>query len=271
MHIAVLDLNNQEANQGFESIMNIARKFQSETEGEIHVESFDVRAKNEFPDFDAFDVFISSGGPGSPLPIGEAWEARYFQWLNRLMDYNKYHDQKKFAFLVCHSFQLACIEWKLGHVGKRPHYSFGVVRVNKLPIANTDAVFGPLENPFYAVDSRSYEIYVNSDAEIEDGPFDVFATEFQKGEPRHKVLMAAKFSNEIYGTQFHPEAWPQGFLKAVEAPERKEQIIDSYGETYYDKMISHINDPEKLLATYNCILPNFLQMAHEELCALNTH
>ncbi len=271
MRIAVLDLNNQEENQGFQSILEIVHHFQQESMDAVEIESFDVRAENEFPDFHSFDVFISSGGPGSPLPIGEAWEARYFQWLNQLMDYNRYHDQKKFAFLICHSFQLACIEWKLGHVGKRPTYSFGVLRVNKTAEANTDVVFGDLSNPFYAVDSRAYEIYLNSDEEIAESKFDIMATEFQKGEPRHTVLMAARFSKEIYGTQFHPEAWPEGFLKAVEKTERKKQIIESYGEAYYEKMLNHINDPDKLAATYHCILPNFLQMAHQELCALQAH
>jgi hypothetical protein len=41
-----------------------------------------VRQKNEVPDL-TYDIYISSGGPGSPLDsIGSDWEAAYFSWLS---------------------------------------------------------------------------------------------------------------------------------------------------------------------------------------------
>ena len=47
--------------------------------------------------------------------------------------------------------------------------------------------------------------------------------------------------------------------------ERKETVIKNYGEEKWKSMIEHLNDPDKILWTYSHIIPNFLNIAIEEL------
>jgi hypothetical protein len=39
-------------------------------------------------------------------------------FLDSVFEHNKYNEDKKYLFLICHSFQLASIHWKLGTSAK---------------------------------------------------------------------------------------------------------------------------------------------------------
>lgn len=58
--VAILDLYNGAANLGMQSIEAIL------AEENMRFERFDVRAKNELPS-GHHDIYISTGGPGSPF------------------------------------------------------------------------------------------------------------------------------------------------------------------------------------------------------------
>ena len=77
--LAILDMNNAEANEGLRCIAQIVSEF----EDKIDYQVFDVRAKNELPDL-SFDIFISSGGPGSPLEEGK-WRQPYLNFMQTTM------------------------------------------------------------------------------------------------------------------------------------------------------------------------------------------
>jgi len=103
--------------------------------GEFHsipvsFDEFDVRGGMQVPDL-SYDVYISSGGPGSPLETeGSEWEGVYFNWLSQVENWNadQNHQNKKFIFLICHSFQLVCRQYGIGLVSRRrkPHLEFSL-------------------------------------------------------------------------------------------------------------------------------------------------
>ena len=78
LKIAVLDMYEGYANEGMRCIRQLIQDFLSKEGIEGKYEVFDVRLKNELPDL-SYDVFISSGGPGSPLPSDAEWEKNYFK------------------------------------------------------------------------------------------------------------------------------------------------------------------------------------------------
>ena len=107
--IAVLDLYYGVANQGMRCIREMLLQLRETQELEITWDEFNVRQKNELPDL-TYDIFISSGGPGSPLETeGAEWETAYFKWLHQIEQWNNEegNTQKKYVFFICHSFQLA--------------------------------------------------------------------------------------------------------------------------------------------------------------------
>ncbi len=103
MKIAILDLYEGESNEGMRCIRELVDQFKSEVNFPVSYEVFDVRQHLEIADL-SFDVFISSGGPGSPLTsLGSAWEDNYFELMDSILRHNRENPfRKKFIFLICH-------------------------------------------------------------------------------------------------------------------------------------------------------------------------
>jgi hypothetical protein len=78
-------------------------------------------------------------------------------------------------------------------------------------------------------------------------------------------MMAVRISDEIAGTQFHPEADPASMMYHFSQPERKQHIIEKYNEEKYFEMISLLEKPDKVKLTRKTVLPNFLKVALEKL------
>ena len=78
LKIAVLDMYDNFPNQGMRCIHQLLAQQQAENTMELTCDVFDVRGKLDVPGLD-YDIYISSGGPGSPLASDEAWEAPLFR------------------------------------------------------------------------------------------------------------------------------------------------------------------------------------------------
>jgi len=74
-------------------------------------------------------------------------------------------------------------------------------------------------------------------------------------------VMAVRFSNELVGTQFHPEADPVGMKMYLLQEEKKQAIIANHGEQKYNDMLSSLDDPQRIRLTQQVVLPNFLNKA----------
>lgn len=264
LSIAILDLYDGEANQGMRGLRDIISAFELEKKLNIQTRIFDVRQKQEIPALD-FDLYISSGGPGDPTESeGEAWDNKYFEWLDKIHHYNQSPEnfQKKPVFFICHSFQLACRYFKVGHLTKRKSNSFGVFPVHLLEDGEREPVFHGLNNPFYAVDSRDYQVVEPDYKTIESLGSKILAIEKERPHvPLQRAMMAIRFTDHFIGTQFHPEADPVGMLKHLQTPEKKASVIESHSIEKWQSMVDQLPDPDKILMTYSHVLPNFLQLA----------
>ena len=88
LKIAVLDMNEGMKNEGMRCIREILERIQSTQYKDLSWQEFEVRKSIQIPSLD-FDVYISSGGPGSPLEsINSDWENAYFNWLNTVNQWN---------------------------------------------------------------------------------------------------------------------------------------------------------------------------------------
>lgn len=260
--IALLDLNNNHPNQGMRNIGEIAQQFKEQSNESIEIKIFDVRFRGEMPSIEDFDIFISSGGPGTPHSEGHSWENPYYEFLDQLWEHNEKSEQKKFLFLICHSFQVASIHWKLGNICKRKSYSFGILPVHKTDEGQEEFLFQNLPDPFHAVDSRSFQFIEPSEEELEKRGAKIVALE--KLRPHihlERAVMAIRFSPEIFGTQFHPEAEPMGMLKNLEDDQNRAAMIEAYGVEKYLETVDRIDDPDKIILTQKQILPRFLANA----------
>lgn len=261
VRVAILDLYEGVPNQGMRCIREIVNQFSDEKNIEIEADEFDVRLNNEAPDL-SYDFYISSGGPGSPLESeGSKWEEVYFKWLNSVEAWNRNEANviKKNVFFICHSFQLACRHYKIAHVCKRNSTAFGVFPVHLLPNGKEETIFEGLNDPFYSVDSRDYQVIQPNHNRIKEMGGYILAIEKERPHvPLERAVMAVRFNEYMIGTQFHPEADAIGMSMYLQTAEKKKTVIDNYGYAKWESMIEHLSDPDKIMFTYAHILPNFL-------------
>ncbi|SEW11732.1 GMP synthase-Glutamine amidotransferase [Chryseobacterium wanjuense] len=266
IRIALLDMNNNQVNQGFKNIKEISEAFQQSSEENVSIKTFDVRYKNEMPNIEDFDIFISSGGPGNPHREGHEWEDKFAGFLDQVFEHNKYNEDKKYLFLICHSFQLASIHWELGNICKRKSYSFGVMPIHKTEEGEQEFLFKNLPDPFYAVDSRAYQfIEPNHDRFEELGMKIVAIEKFRPHINLERAVMAIRFSEEIFGTQFHPEANPAGMVESLKDEKYKTAMIENYGMEKYLETVDRMDDEDKIILTQAQILPRFLRFAKKNV------
>ncbi|MHA6727425.1 type 1 glutamine amidotransferase [Chryseobacterium sp. A301] len=266
IRIALLDLNNQIPNQGIKNVVDLIQKFELSCSREIQVETFEVRVEKQLPRVEDFDIFLSSGGPGSPHPSGEAWEAPYFQFLDEIWNHNQNQKTKKFLFLICYSFQLAILHWELGTISKRHSYGFGIMPVHKTEKGDKEPLFAYLPDPFYAVDSRGYQFIEPNYPVLEARGVEILALE--KIRPHvdfERAVMAARFSPHIVGTQFHPEAEDKAILEVLKDQENRKAMIENFGQEKLDLTLEQAQDPDKIKLTQSTLLPQFLSDSIKDL------
>ncbi|HMU25483.1 MAG TPA: GMP synthase [Ferruginibacter sp.] len=264
LKVAILDLYEGVENQGMRCIREILNQFADSNHLNLEKTEFDVRLRHEAPGLD-FDIYISSGGPGSPLDTeGNDWEKKYFGWLSAVEAYNNNEANvfKKKVFFICHSFQLLCRHYEVGNVTKRKSTAFGVFPVHYLPGAENEQIFSGLKDPFYAVDSRDYQVIQPNHNRLREMGAQILAIEKARPHvPYERAIMAIRFNENMIGTQFHPEADAIGMSLHLKTPEKKKTVIENYGAEKWQSMIEQLNDPDKIMCTYAHILPNFLHEA----------
>jgi GMP synthase-like glutamine amidotransferase len=261
--IAILDLYEGEANEGMRCIRQIVDQFKLDYRLDLSYEVFDVRLKKEIPDL-SFDVYISSGGPGSPLTSeGSDWERNYFGLMDAIRAHNSNNPfERKHVFLICHSFQIYTRYYGYGVVNKRKGPAFGVMSMHLTKHGKNEPLFRNLTDPFYAVDSRNYQIVSPKEERIWSGGGQILCIEKERPHIRlERAVMAIRFDGAIFGTQFHPEADSEGMYNHLIQDHRKQEVIGKHGEKKYYQMLQYLNEPDKIKLTYKTIIPGFLRLA----------
>jgi GMP synthase-like glutamine amidotransferase len=261
--VAILDLYDGIENEGMRGFREILERYKAKNDLDLSYEVFDVRKKVEVPDT-SFDIYISSGGPGSPLDSeGSEWEKKYFRLIDSLEDHNLSNtQQKKYGFFVCHSFQLMCRKYGLGDINMRRSASFGILPVHQTHEAVNEMVFEGLSDPFYAVDSRSWQVIHPNEKRFADLGMQLLAIEKERPYvdlPR--AMMAIRFSDYFFATQFHPEADAVGIKSLLLKDTKKNEVVSEHGIGKYNEMLERLEDPDKLTHTQNTMIPNFLDQA----------
>ncbi len=265
---AIIDLYNNEENQGMRCIKDILNETDCRFQDvDLQYDVFDARYKNEMATID-YDIFISSGGPGSPFEgLGEQWETKYFDLLDKIWENNKNpENSKKYIFFICHSFQLMARYFNFGKVTARNSKSFGVTQIHKTKAGEKEFILKNLPDPFYAADFRDWQVIRPNWKIIQELGAEILCLEKERPHlPYERAMMAVRISDEIIGTQFHPEADPASMYHHFRKPERKEQVVSKYGIEKYDEMLRLLEEPEAIPLTRKNVIPNFLYNAIKKL------
>ena len=243
IRLAILDLYDNTPNQGMRCIQDIVEEFD-----EIEYSVFDVRGKDQVPGLE-FDIYISTGGPGSPLEGDGVWDVRYARWLDAVWNWNLQPGApKKYVFFICHSFQIAVNHFKLAQITKRKSRSFGTFPAHKTD--EYEPLFKNLPDPFHIADFRDWQAVQPDWKRIDRMGAKVVALEkIRPHVPLERALMGIRFSEEIFGVQFHPEAEPKSMLWHFMDEKQRIQLIEEHGEEKYKRLIDDLRDRKKILLT----------------------
>lgn len=260
--IALLDMYNGEPNQGMRCIIDVVNRFSPVVSFKI----FDVRVKCELPDIKSFDIYISTGGPGNPL-IGDGnWDVKYYEFIHSLNKWNNENTIKKHVLFICHSFQMACLHFGLATVTKRNDTSFGVMTIHKTKEGLVDPLFEGLADPFYAIDSRDYQVVQPKLSIFAKKGAKIISLEKIRDHVQYeRAIMAVRFTDYFVGTQFHPEADPISFVSHLRNKEAKEKIRAMKGKRKFRNMLEDLLDDDKIYKTNETLIPNFLRIAINDL------
>ena len=268
VRVAVLDLYDNEPNQGMRCIKELLRDGDGRFSGRaLTLDVYEARYKAELPGLD-YDVYLSSGGPGSPFDgEGKPWEKRYFDWLESVWNHNRGPGtDKKHVLFICHSFQMMCRFFRVAEVTRRHSPSFGIFPVHKTPAGKREPLYRGLRNPFYAADFRSWQVVRPDARALQDLGAEVLSLEkIRPHVPYERAVMAVRLSPELVGVQFHPEADPDGMYAHFIQPQRKAHVVEHHGLAKYNRILHRLRAPDFIAHTHATVIPNFLQNAVEAL------
>jgi len=271
--VAVLDLYNGEPNQGMRALRALLTESHKRFYGlPLAFDVFETRLKEEVPALD-YDVYLSSGGPGSPFDgEGHRWEHRYFAWLDALWNHNERHGgshvgtDTKHVLFICHSYQMMARFFDIADVVERRSESFGIFPVHMTEAGSADALFEHLPDPFFAADFRHWQVVQPNGSAMDALGAVVLAVEKQRQHvPLERATMGIRLSPEMVGVQFHPEADPPGMQKHFKERERMQLIVRRHGEAKYHRIMHRLRNPAFLKRTHDTVIPNFLRRAIETL------
>ncbi|MEO6524096.1 MAG: GMP synthase [Mucilaginibacter sp.] len=264
---AIIDLYDNYPNQGMRGFQDLLNQYKEKHDVNLTYQVFDLRGKNEIPGTE-FDLYISSGGPGNPIDTADTeWERLYWNLIDAIEAHNQSDaPNKKHVLFVCHSFQLMCRRLELGDVNTRKSESFGVFPTHVTEDGKSEPLFDGLADPFFIVDSREWQVVNPNEQRFAEIGAKLLTIEKERPHvalPR--AMMAIRFNEYFFGTQFHPEADPAGMKIRMLGEDKKQLIIDEYGQARYDDMLTQLNDPEKIALTFKTLIPNFIHQAVQSL------
>ncbi len=262
LKLAILDMYDGEPNQGMRCIIDIINRFSQM----ISFKIFDIRGKSEFPDINDYDIYISTGGPGNPNEGDGNWDVKYYALLDQLVNWNRENKTKKHVLLICHSFQMACKHFGLAALTKRKDTSFGVMKIHKTEAGEVEPIYEGLSESFYAIDSRDYQVVQPKLSMFKKKGAQIISLEKIRDHVQYeRAIMAVRFTPEMFGTQFHPEADALSFIANMKNKQTREKIIAMKGKSKFRDMLEDLLDEEKIYKTNETLIPNFLRIAINDL------
>jgi len=135
-----------------------------------------------------------------------------------------------------------------------------------LESGSDEIVFDGLKDPFYAVDSRDFQVIQPNHDHLNEMGAEILCIEKSRPHvPYERAVMGIRFNEYMIGTQFHPEADAPGMTMYLNTEEKRKTVIENHGEAKLYSMLEHLEDPDKILWTYAHVIPNFLNQSVEHM------
>lgn len=271
LRICLIDMNAGVENQAVRCFRRIIDAFAARARVAnpgLELDSSHVQPRNlfEVPP-EACDLYLSTGGPGSPFDgYEDPWCTSYRAFLDGVVNERaRSREPSRAALVICHSFEIAVQHFGFAHMDRRGARKFGVMPVYPTPAGRRSELLGAFGERFFAWEHRDWEAIGLDEKKLAALGGELWATESRDGHSKGEGLVAFKFAPGIEGTQFHPEADREGAMAWIVRPEQKKACIDAYGEVTYTRMLKSLDDPKRLARTFDTLIPGWLERQFDAL------
>ena len=138
--------------------------------------------------------------------------------------------------------------------------------MHMLEAGKDEPVLNGLKDPFYAVDSRDFQVIQPNHQLLNEMGASILCIEKSRPHvPYERAVMGIRFNEYMIGTQFHPEADATGMSVHLQTEEKRQSVIENHGEEKLNNMLEHLSDPDKILWTYSPVSYTHLTLPTSDL------
>jgi GMP synthase-like glutamine amidotransferase len=215
------------------------------------------------------DLYVSSGGPGSPFDgDGQPWADDYGRFADHVVEgATAGGERQKALFAICYSFEMVVRHYTLAQIGPRAERKFGVMPIYTTPEGQRHPLLAAFGDRLFAFEHRNWEAIELDEGRLRALGGKLLARESRDGVSKGRALLALDVARGIEAVQFHPEADRPGVMNWVARPEQAAAFKAVYGEVTYQAMLRTLDDPRRLARTFALVIPGWLVRQFNSLAA----
>lgn len=271
LRLCIVDMNNGHVNQAMRCLRSIVAAFfervQTYNPGMVcEVVEVSPRDTNT-PIPDSCDLYLSSGGPGSPFDgQGEPWTRDFSRLVDGIVESAiRGGADRRALFAICYSFELIVHHYRLADIVPRAERKFGVMPVYTTAAGQQHPLLSPFGDRLFAFEHRNWEAVNLDEGRLSSLGGKLLARESRDGISKGRAILGLAVAPGIEAVQFHPEADRAGVMNWVARPEQAAAFKAAYGEITYQAMLRTLDDPRRLARTYALVIPGWLARCFNEL------
>ena len=262
--LCLVDMNDGHVNQAMRCLRTISAAFFrriTQANPGVACELLEVSPRNtedEIPE--NADLYLSSGGPGSPFDgDGKQWVNRYYRFLDLVADSAEDGGPDQQAlFAVCYSFEMIVRHFKIAVMQPRTERKFGVMPIYMTPEGQEHPLLAPFADRLFAFEHRNWEAIDLDMRKLAALGGQLLARESRDGVSKGRAVLGVDVTSGIEAVQFHPEADRAGVVSWVSRPDQAAAFRATYGDVTYQAMLRTLDDPRRLARTYALVIPGWL-------------
>ena len=264
IRVCIVDMNNGHVNQAMRCLRGIVAQFFERVRRwnpSVPCELGEVSPRNTTdPVPDDYDLYLSSGGPGSPYDgDGMPWVTDYSGFLDHVADSSIRGGEDQSALVaICYSFEMVVRHFRLAAVVPRTERKFGVMPIYTTPEGQAHPLLRPFGDRLFAFEHRNWEAVDLDERLLETMGGSLLARESRDGLSKGRAILGRDVTAGIEAVQFHPEADRPGVMNWVSRPEQAAAFKAAYGEVTYQAMLRTLDDPRRLARTYALVIPGWM-------------
>lgn len=264
IRLCIVDMNNGHVNQAMRCLRGLVSEFFERVQAwnpTLPCELLEVspRDTNEPIPTDC-DLYLSSGGPGSPFEgEGQPWTFDFGRFADGVVESGiQGGENRRALFAICYSFELVVQHFRLAQIAPRSDRKFGVMPIYTTSDGQQHPLLSPFGDRLFAFEHRNWEAVEPDAQRLGSLGGRILARESRDGVSKGRAILGLEVAPGIEAVQFHPEADRAGVMNWVARPEQAAAFKATYGEVTYQAMLRTLDDPRRLARTFALVIPGWL-------------